>query len=380
MIITNNPCTACGACASICPKNCITIQKNADGFYMPEINVDICIECGACAKNCPANARPAGENWQNGDFVACWAKNDEKRFTGSSGGVFGLLAENILKDNGVVFGAAFSEDCKQVYQTSTEHVSLEELKKSKYVESYTGTIFKEVKKELLAGKKVLYCGTSCQVDGLKKYLVRDYPNLFTCDFLCHGVPAAGFYEKYIQNLEQHKGKLKNIAFRSKAYGWKAYCVKAEFENGKYYLKTRFQDPYLRTFFENTMIREACFSCKRLDDSNADLTIGDYWKVSGSTDIVDTNQGISLVGMHTPTGKALFEKIAADCEVYPLEKEKYKYAYSRSTKKPVGREECMKQLNQEPDLFRVKVPFKTKMRGYAYWIRALMQKASMKKSK
>lgn len=347
---------------------------------MPEINGEICIECGACAKTCPANTRPAGENWEKGNFVACWANNNKKRFAGSSGGVFGLMAEKILQDNGVVFGAALSEDCKMVYQTSTKHVSLEELEKSKYVESYTGTIFKEVKKELLAGKRVLYCGTSCQIDGLKKYLGKDYTELFTCDFLCHGVPAAGFYEKYIQNLEQRYGALKHISFRSKAYGWKAYCVKAEFNNGKSYLKTRFQDPYLRTFFEDTMLREACFSCKRLCDSNADLTIGDYWKVTEDKEIVDTNQGVSLVGMHTQKGKALFEKIAADCEIYPLDKEKYQYAYCRTTKKTVGREENIHRINQESDLFHMKVSFKTKIRGELYWLRALIQKASMQKSK
>ena len=226
---------------------------------MPFVDEARCIDCGACSRVCPATQRLPGKDWKEGTYYAMWAKNPAERQTSSSGGIFGLLADEVLKQNGVVFGTVFSDDYKSVYVTSTEQVSLEALKKSKYVEGKTGTVFKDVKRCLEQGKNVLYCGTSCQIDGLKNYLKKPYPNLVTCDFLCHGVSAAGLYEKYISDLERAYGKIRWLSFRSKYYGWKSYCIVADLENGNQYVKTRFQDPYLRMFFENAGLRENCFT-------------------------------------------------------------------------------------------------------------------------
>lgn len=376
-MITDNLCTACGACASVCPLKCIEIKRDCNGFYNPEIDEDRCVKCNRCSKVCPANQRAKGKNWLDGEYYACWAKEKIQRFEGSSGGLFGLLAVETIKRNGIVFGAAFTKDFEAVYQTSTEHVSLSALKKSKYVESYTGTIFTEVKRKLDEGKDVLYCGTACQIDGLINYLGKEYENLLTCDFLCHGVSASGVYKKYIENMKKKYGEVSSISFRSKKYGWKAYCVYAAFRSGKQYLKTRFQDPYLRFFFENIAIRDACFSCQRLQNSNADITLGDYWNVSANKKIVDTNEGISLVGIHTEKGKQAFEKIENKCEIFPLESKYYSYAYTRITKPPVNKEEELIKLNQTENLFDLPVPLKVRIKGFLYWLRAAMQRMALK---
>lgn len=376
--ITTNPCTACGACASVCPVGCIDIKINADGFYAPIVDSENCVECGACTRVCPANHRLPGRNWKEGTYYAMWAKDPNDRFSGSSGGVFGLLAEQILKQNGVVFGAAFSEDFKSVCVTSTEQVSLDALKKSKYVEGKTGKVFKDVKALLQQGKSVLYCGTACQIDGLKNFLKKDYPGLLTCDFLCHGVSAAGLFEKYIFDLEQKHGKIKKLSFRSKYYGWKAYCVTADFEDGGHYIRTRFQDPYLRMFFENIGLRENCFSCHRLEQSNADLTIGDYWRVKESPEIRDTNEGISLVGIHTENGRRMIEAIQESCECFPLEQNKYEYAYKRVTYSMSNQKMRLQKLYQTDSLFTIPLTKKTTLKGIAYQFRAQMQKTKLKK--
>lgn len=377
MVITENLCTACGACVSICPKQCISIEKDRHGFYTTKIKSDQCIECKVCVKICPANTRKEGVNWTKSQFYACWAKDKKKRFSGSSGGIFGLLADDVISENGVVYGAAFSSDFKYVYQTSTEDVDIEQLKKSKYVESYMGNVFVKVKQNLIDGKKVLYCGSSCQIDGLKNYLNKDYDNLVTCDFLCHGVPSAGFYEKYINNLEDKYGSINSISFRSKYYGWKAYCIKADFKNKKY-VKNRFSDPYLRTFFENIMIREACFSCKRLNESNADITIGDYWKVKNTPQIVDTNEGISLVSIHTNKGMKAFNHVSDSIEAYMLDKSNCEYAYNRSTKEPINRKQRIETLCNIDNVFDINVSLKTKIKGFLYTMRANTEKFKMKK--
>ena len=374
--ITANSCTACGACASACPSGCIEIKIDHDGFYMPVIDKSRCIGCGACIHVCPSNQRMPGTKWEEGIYYAMWAKDSVDRKAGSSGGVFGLLADEILRQNGVVFGTAFSEDFKSVYVTNTEKVSLDALKKSKYVEGRTGTVFKDVKIFLTQGRKVLYCGTACQIDGLKKYLGRDYPNLVTCDFLCQGVSSAKLFEKYISDLEQKYGKIKALSFRSKYYGWKAYCMVVEFENNRQYIKTKFQDPYMRLFFENVGLRESCFTCQRLKQSNADITIGDYWMVKNSPEIPDTNEGISLVGIHTESGREILASIQKYCKIFKIEKEKYKYAYNRHPYSMTNQMTRLRKLYQSKSLFAVPISKKTKLKGKLYQIRAQMQKSTM----
>lgn len=376
--ITDGDCCACGACMSNCPKQAVNIEKDEKGFYQPYINSDLCVECGKCRTVCPVNSRCSGESWENGEYYALWSNEKAQRFAGSSGGAFGMLADTVISQGGVVFGAAYSDDFKSVYQTSTDKVALSALKKSKYVESYTGTVFKEVKAVLDSGRQVLYCGTSCQIDGLMNYLGKDYDNLLSCDFLCHGVPSAGIYEKYITNLESRYGKVIGVDFRSKSYGWKAYCMKVEFENGKTYLKTRFQDPYLRMFFENNVLRDSCFSCHRLNNSNADITLGDFWKVS-QTDIKDTNEGISLVGAHTEKGKKRITELAASdlCIAHKLKNTNYSYAYSREMKKTANRSGELQRVTECADLFDRPISIKTKIKGYCYWGKAVLEKMQTK---
>lgn len=376
--ITSQPCTACGACASACPVGCIDIKIDTDGFYAPVVDNEKCINCGVCTRVCPVNQRLPGKKWEEGSYYAMWAKEPADRYSGSSGGIFGLLAEQVLNENGVVFGTSFSQDFKSVYVTSTEQVSLSALKKSKYVEGKTGTVFKEVKADLLQGRRVLYCGTSCQIDGLKNYLKKDYPSLVTCDFLCQGVSAAGLYKKYAFDLEQKYGKLKQISFRSKYYGWKAYCVVAEFENRRKYVKTRFQDPYLRMFFENVGLRESCFTCRRLEQSNADITIGDYWGVKNSPEIPDTNEGVSLVGVHTEKGQELLDTIKEKCQVFQLDKSKYEYAYKRHPYSITNQKMRLRKLYMMESLFAISTTKKTMLKGKLYQLRAQIQKAKMKK--
>ena len=380
MIITQNECVGCGACVSSCPQECIALKRNEQGFYMPSIDETVCVSCKACQRVCPANQRQQGKSWEDGTYYAAWAKSTAERFAGSSGGMFGMLAGRVLDAGGVVFGAAYADDLKSVFQTSTDHVSLTALKKSKYVESYTGSIFKEVKNALENGRPVLYCATACQIDGLKNYLKKDYSNLILCDFLCHGVPASGLFDQYITSLESRFGKVESVDFRSKAYGWKAYCSKVEFASGKTYLRTRFQDPYLRLFFENAVLREACYSCKRLNDSNADITLGDFWKAQEVKEIPDTNEGISLVGVHTAKGRDVMSEIihSKQCSVIRLQKAEYQYAYTRTTRKPQGRDELFRQANEINDVFRLPVGLKVRIKGWIYLLRAVGQKHTMKK--
>lgn len=375
MIITTGNCAACGACISACPKRCIRMVEGNDGFLIPQVDSESCVQCGRCQSVCPVNRRPEGADWEDGTYYALWANDAGKRKEGSSGGVFGLLADQVLAKGGVVFGAAYSDDYKSVYQTSTDEVPLIRLKKSKYVESNVGNVFAKVKAELVAGRLVLYCGTACQIDGLKSYLNGEYENLLTCDFLCHGVPAAGVFKKYISNLEARYGEVKHVDFRSKTFGWKAYCSRVEFVSGKVYLRTKFLDPYLRTFFENAVLRKSCYECGRLQQSNADITLGDWWRVTEANDVYDTDEGVSLVGVHTEKGMFAIERLINEglCYSKTLTSDQYAYAYQRKSKKPADREDRLHQVVVTEDLFKSPMTIKKKLAGLVYELRARLKR-------
>jgi len=372
-MVSRDKCTACGACVNICPKKCISLVPDANGFYMPVIDKEKCISCGACERICPVlKSRTRATDWKNSQYYALWSTNVIKRKSGSSGGLFYLLAEKIIEEGGIVYGAAFKENCHSLIQTSTSNVSLNDLCKSKYVESNTTDTFKFVKKDLQDGKKVLYCGTSCQIDGLVSFLGKEYENLYLCDFLCHGVPGIGIYQKYISELEKKYGTLKKIGFRSKAFGWESYCIDIEFDKKKKYLKTKFEDPYLTFFFNNFIIRESCLNCHRTDSSQSDITIGDYWNVKNNKLIPNDNKGISLLSIHTEKGKKLFEKInnAEECKVYKLDLKDVEYAFEKPNVFSKKRKYILSQLKDGKSIFKLNSG--TKIKGCLYRARAIVQ--------
>ena len=190
-------CTGCSACANICPRGCIRMTADEEGFLYPKINEEMCMDCGLCENVCPMLHKP-----QQHELLAVYgAKNndDAVRFTSSSGGMFTLFAEEILKQGGVVVGAALDE------------------RGSKYVQSKIGKIYSEVRQILRAGRKVLFSGTPCQIAGLKKYLVKPSENLLTVDVVCHGVPSPKVYQKHLRELAQEAGEpVVQVKFRDKA--------------------------------------------------------------------------------------------------------------------------------------------------------------------
>ena len=181
-------CTGCFACSNICPKDAITLPENNEGFYNPVIDEDKCINCSLCDKTCPRVEEKQYHTMQKAYYG--WVNDLEVRKNSSSGGIFNLLSSKILKEGGVVYGASFNYDgILRLECHSTDEVSIQELQRSKYVQSHIGYAFRKIKENLIEGRKVLFCGTPCQVDGLKSFLRKEYTNLITVDFVCHGVPS-----------------------------------------------------------------------------------------------------------------------------------------------------------------------------------------------
>ena len=46
-------CCGCSACVQRCPKQCISLTEDEEGFLYPSVNEESCVECGLCEKICP---------------------------------------------------------------------------------------------------------------------------------------------------------------------------------------------------------------------------------------------------------------------------------------------------------------------------------------
>lgn len=205
-----NYCTGCHACYNICPKNAIKMVENSEGFLYPVIDKDKCINCNLCTKVCPLFKKDKVEH-KIPETYACYNKDNNIIKNSSSGGIFYLLAENILKNNGVVFGAGFDEEHNVIHIKAETLEELSKLMGSKYVQSSIRDTYKETKKLLEEDRYVLFTGTPCQIQGLKLFLNKDYDKLYLQDIICHGVPSPKMWKKYKDCLE------KNIIQKLKKY-------------------------------------------------------------------------------------------------------------------------------------------------------------------
>ncbi len=303
-------CTGCSACAHVCPKNCINMVPDNYGFLYPHVNNDICINCGACEKNCPVINKTEQEN--KTDVISYAAKNTDEntRKQSSSGGIFSTIAEKVLKDNGIVYGAAFDENfvVKHIGISSINDLDL--LRRSKYVQSDLNNSFLEVKKYLDEGKNVLFTGTPCQVEGLLSYLRKPYDNLITMDFVCHGVPAPNVWEYYKACLgKQYNSSIIDVNFRDKSLGWKNFSMRIAFKNGNIYCNASKNDPYMRAFLANFDLRQSCYCCKfKSTIHKSDITVADYWGIDEISPEIDDDKGLSLLLVNTEKGSALLSDI------------------------------------------------------------------------
>ncbi len=249
------------------------------------------------------------------------------RKNSSSGGLFYELAQNVLAEGGIVFGAAYDATTHTVQHRSTDEVALEVLMRSKYVESNLGDTFIKIEKELKSRRTVLFCGTPCQAAGLRQYAnlrLRSYlDKLQIIDFLCEGVPSRKVFLKYQEFLEKkYKSRVRDVIFRSKAYGWNIYCMKVLFENGKEYIRPSFADPYMHTFLiDLVMNRNTCYQCKFREKKMSDITIADFWKADSVDVKCQDNMGVSAIFVHTENGERILRDISERLYLQELAPEK-----------------------------------------------------------
>lgn len=313
--IYQDSCVGCGGCVQLCPKKAITMCLDADGFSYPMVNEQRCIDCGLCVKQCPVSVE---KKYTPLAAYYGWNKEINIRMASSSGGIFSAFAQSILIQRGVVYGAAFDPVTQNVTYRSTDQVLLDDLRRSKYVESTVGQVFIEIRNHLVSGRKVLFCGTPCHVAGLKSFLKKRYEGLYTCDFVCGGAASPAFFKAHLQKMEKKFGaSVKSINFRDKKFGWKRMLLTIEFENGQKYRKFSCFDSFFNGFVEGIIKRKACFSCAFADNHLSDVTIADYWGYRAAGVSYD-KKGISMLVVNTERGKNLLHDTASQLELKKMD--------------------------------------------------------------
>ena len=345
-------CCGCSACENICPKNAITMQFDNEGFYYPIIDNHKCVKCNLCESVCSAYV--SGKFFHNDDrepsVYAAKAYDDEIRRNSSSGGVFSVLAKLVLSEYGVVYGVALSDDFKRALHVRvTEINQMSKIRGSKYLYSLNQSVFKDVKKDLDDGKKVLFSGTPCQVCGLRYFLHKDYDNLLCVDVICHGIPSYLIWEEYLSYIKKKiRNPIESVSFRSKRESWKAYGqeIKAE-KKALFYSKD--EDIFLRLFLSDCCLRSSCYTCfvKENEAYLSDITLGDFWSIDRVDKSFNDGKGISLVISRSDKGDAILDRAKADLE---LKGEDYMSSTRgnsvvEQTVRPVGRSTFFSDLNR-----------------------------------
>ncbi len=300
-------CSGCLACLNACPKDCISVSTDTNGFIRPVIDENKCIECNRCVKICPANHTLPLNTPKN--VYAGQLLNKEAAMNSTSGGLFQALACYFLSVGGVVCAARQEPDNSLHHVIVHNEDELRQCLKSKYYQSSVDSCYREIRDLLQSDIKVLFCGTPCQVAGLLSYLGKNTSGLLTCDLVCHGTPSKKVVDRYIADKEKvYHSKLKEIQFRDKEHGWTAMRMSMKFNNGNRYSETAGNDDFYFGFFHGLYYRKSCYTCPFAKEERiGDITLGDFWGIEQTKSELDPKKGISLIIVNTEKGRDLLSK-------------------------------------------------------------------------
>ena len=334
-ICDKSQCCGCEACVQRCPKHCIALVEDAEGFLYPKVDASVCVDCGLCEKVCPV-INQSDERQPQAVYAAINPDFDVRQ-SSSSGGIFSALADAVLSQGGVVFGVCWDKDWRLIFDYAETRDDLSRFRGSKYLQAHVGDAYIKAEQFLKSGRQVLFTGTSCQIAALKLYLKKDYDNLLTVDVICHGAPSPGVFRAYLSEEiaqvadRQQKNSvsfpskpyiaernkldtagwcIEDIQFRDKRLGWKKFSftlrlVEASAEGDKNTVSLSSplnENIFMRGFLRNFYLRPSCYSCPaKSGKSGSDITLGDFWGINQLKPEIDDDRGVSAVMVNTVRG-------------------------------------------------------------------------------
>ncbi len=348
VLATRSHCTGCAACVNACPCGAIRMEPDGEGFSYPRIDPTHCISCRACERACPANAVTPPERGPEAYYgYACDALTCRGS---SSGGVFSVLAAEILRQGGVVYGAGYDDTFRVCHRRIDRAEDLHQLRTSKYVQSDIGKTFCETRELLKQEVPVLFSGTPCQIAALRQFLGREYEKLYTQDIVCHGVPSPEVWQQYLKECHGSRQPA-FVSFRDKTLGWNDFSMRINYADGTSYRELATKDPYERAFLANLTLRPSCYQCQYKTVSRvSDLTLADYWGVELVHPELKEQQGVSLVLIHSEKGRELWNAAQSKLVSGPTDGERairMNHAATHSVPWHRNRELFFERIGNEP---------------------------------
>lgn len=307
-ITDKDKCCGCTACYSICPKKCIEMKPDEEGFLYPVVDTEQCVDCGACDRVCRMQ-KAGGTEKKESLYAAVQYKDEKKRQTSTAGGAFSWIADYILQQGGVVYAVGYDDNMVVCHKSCDNKDDLSEFRGSKYVQSTLNDTFREIKELVARGNVVLFVGTPCQVHGLKN-VVGNKDNLYTIDLLCLGVSSPKLFADWIEYLnKKYKTHVSNVQFRNKHYGYATPNVRVFFGNGKEFDQKYDSRVHANLFFRHLNVRPSCYICEfREIPRVSDFTIGDFNEIASVDKPMDDDKGTTKLWAHTAKGKHLLKSI------------------------------------------------------------------------
>lgn len=317
LLKSGEDCCGCAACADACPHGAVAMKADAEGFLCPEIDAARCVGCGLCRQACAFGGFPVRRGGPKVYAAVC--REEALRCGSSSGGVFAALARAVLREGGVVFGAALSFD---EAGASVRHVMVREerelarIQGSKYVQSDAGGAYRQAKEQLEAGKYVLFSGTPCHIAGLYGYLGGPRKRLLTVDVVCRGVPSARLFADYLSTCERRlRAGITGYRFRDE-HGGKNQTIELRLGDGarRTVCLPGGRNAYIGAYLRGDTLRPSCLRCPyAARERLGDITLGDYWGVRAAHGSALRRAGmpeggVSLVIVNSGAGSAWFERI------------------------------------------------------------------------
>lgn len=379
-------CTACSSCLHSCPKHCITMQTDSEGFLYPMVNKEDCIDCGLCEKVC--HELHPYEQRKPLNVYAAINKDEDIRLKSSSGGIFYLLAEKTISDGGVVFGARFDEVWQVVIDYAETMEGVKPFMGSKYVQARTASAFKDAEAFLKRGRKVLFSGSPCQIAGLHHYLRKEYDNLTTVDFVCHGVPSPKVWQRYLDEVvKSGKRAINDVKFRNKSNGWKRFNFVLSYnqeEKTHSLCSWHQQNHYMRAFLSDMILRPSCHECRaKQGSSHSDITIADFWGIHIEMPEMDDDKGTGLVLVNTEKGRQALDWSKVTKKESSVEvASKYNGGLSSITKPHPKRADFFAALDASPSVIDLidkslrpsfKIRIRLSLRRYKQLIKRVLKK-------